>query len=686
MDSIRITGGGVTVSDFSIDYESFSWIDIRDAGTSRYATDPSTEVLMMAISKDGEPPVVWLPEDYRVIWGRKEWDIADEYLEYLEHGLQPGDTVRAFNYLFEYFLTQSYFGFTIPPENWICTQVTARRAGFPNDLKSVAKMCVGQDKDSKGSGLIRKFSIPISAGKRKGERRMPWEDDAAFEEFIQYCIQDVVVEQAVANKVKPFEFKGFARQAFINNHQMNIKGVPINVKAVKHAISLRDEAEAGVEAEFAETVGCKTTQRAQCVDWFNDEGYEYASLDEAHVTRELALSDTESTLSPVGQKMMALRYHVAGAAVKKLDRMLDMVMPDDTVKGCFALGGAQQTGRWSSLQLQFQNMKKPAPGMDTCGFFDLIDAGEPLKRIRKHTEEVHRYMGCSIRHFVEGPFITCDYNAIEARIVGWLAGQDDLVQDFRDGVDVYRKMSAKIFNVTPDDIGKPSPERDLGKAVVLGCGFGLGGQGFYNQAAEVIIGGESEEEKVELAKGYVDLWREENQRIVKFWYACEKAAIAAVNNPGEKVKVRGLTYFCGGVNGRRYLFCKLPSGRTISYLDIKLELQDTPWGEKKMGLAFWCKDPLKVNYRWKKLYGGMLVQGAVQSTAACVMMHGFNNLIKAGFDTRMLIHDESVARLSSTADAEKEARRMEQVMCEMPAWADGLPLVAEAEVIPYYKK
>jgi DNA polymerase len=670
--------------DINIDLETFSRSNIRDSGTIRYATDPTTEILMAAISVDGDPCIVWLPPSMRPIFGRAEWDRADEVLEYLKHDIQPDDVVRAFNAQFEKFCLSAQMEIRIPSENWVDTQITARRAGFPNDLATVASMCIGESKDKEGTRLIRKFSIPISTGKRKGERRYGWEDPADYDKFIDYCIQDVVVEQRVSQKAKPFEAKSCFRVGAIFTDRMNEKGIPVDVATANHAIKLREEAETTVEAEFYDTVGCKPSQRAQCVDWFNSQGYQYSSLDEEHVTRAL---DVDKSMTEIGQKMMRLRYNIAGSAVKKLDKMLAMVMPDDTVKGVFSFGGAQQTGRWSSQGLQAQNLKKPSQGMDTAAFYEMLKNRASLEEITAVYPDYHHYLGCSIRHFLTGPYCLCDYAAIEARVIAWLAGQNDLLQHFRDGRDVYQIMAGKVFRVDPDGIGKPSPERDLGKALVLGAGFGLGGQGFYNQSADVIVGGETEEDKVEIASGYIQIWREENPDIVEYWRECENAAMNAIRNPGKKYKARMLTYYYGNLKGRAYLICKLPSGRCLNYLDAKIKLATTPWDEKREQIHYYGKSSTHRAYQWHKMYGGKFVQHATQATAADVMVNGFNSLCHTGYDVRMLIHDESCILLDDDQMNDPNIGDViEATMCEPASWMAGLPIEAESNLVPFYHK
>lgn len=63
--------------------------------------------------------------------------------------------------------------------------------------------------------------------------------------------------------------------------------------------------------------------------------------------------------------------------------------------------------------------------------------------------------------------VIVDSASIEARVLAWFAGQDDLVQAYRDKKDAYKKMASAIYNVPENEVTKD--QRNVGKAAVLGC-------------------------------------------------------------------------------------------------------------------------------------------------------------------------------------------------------------------------
>ena len=64
-------------------------------------------------------------------------------------------------------------------------------------------------------------------------------------------------------------------------------------------------------------------------------------------------------------------------------------------------------------------------------------------------------------------FIDCDSSQIEARTLAWLAGQDDLVDAFDAGEDVYKIMASRIYGVPVDEV--TDGQRFVGKTTILGC-------------------------------------------------------------------------------------------------------------------------------------------------------------------------------------------------------------------------
>lgn len=175
--------------------------------------------------------------------------------------------------------------------------------------------------------------------------------------------------------------------------------------------------------------------------------------------------------------------------------------------------------------------------------------------------------------------------------------------------------------------------------------------------------------------GLVKAWREAHPNIVRFWYKTQDCAVKALTNPGEKVPLAKGAYF---VTRKDALLFYLPSGRYLMYPKAGLK-------EGRFGLVvtFWGVDQ-KIN-KWCKqeTYGGSLVENLVQATARDVLMEGMYNMTKAGYDLVTNVHDETVAE---TDEGFGSLEEIERLMCDMPEWAEGLPLAAAGFESYYYKK
>jgi len=174
-----------------------------------------------------------------------------------------------------------------------------------------------------------------------------------------------------------------------------------------------------------------------------------------------------------------------------------------------------------------------------------------------------------------------------------------------------------------------------------------------------------------------DQWREANPNVVACWAAFNTAAVEAVRlGNGAEVRVDeacctpDIRYALDDAHeGRRILFCTLPSGLRLAYHRPHLEYDK--YGKVCVGFVNWR------NGKWRpeQLYGGYLFQNIIQGLGRDIMMHGMLNLEAAGLPPVLTIHDEIISEADSSARPEQLVRSMVRVMVdERPAWAADLPL------------
>lgn len=265
------------------------------------------------------------------------------------------------------------------------------------------------------------------------------------------------------------------------------------------------------------------------------------------------------------------------------------------------------------------------------------------------------------------PFNNADYAAIEARVVNWLAGQEDALEEYRHGVDRYKVMASTIYRVPVEKVNK-HPQRFVGKTAILGCGYGMGKPKFRatckNMGYDLPMG---------LEDIAVDSFRKKHNMVVKFWYDTERAAKRAILRKGEVVKLRNLQFVHKDIEGFPFLLIRLPSGRKLAYPRPRVtgDQRIVFFGHRK-GVQWGDVDT----------YGGKLVENITQAVAGDIMLNGAHHCERAGYGIVSLIHDEALGE-------HREGHRIEEfvsLLTRLPQWAAGLPLEAEGALVPFYKK
>ena len=212
-----------------------------------------------------------------------------------------------------------------------------------------------------------------------------------------------------------------------------------------------------------------------------------------------------------------------------------------------------------------------------------------------------------------------------------------------------------------------------GPLVVHNCGFSMSGKTFYKtcQRNKVDI-------TPEFAQKCVDVFRAKYDRVPAFWYTLEAVAIAAIQT--KTVKTLGPLKI--GVQDI-FLFIKLPSGRKLAYPYPRIIQADSPWGPKDT-LVF--LGPIAESSIWSdsaSTYGGKLAENVVQAIARDLMTHGMACAVDAGYQILTTIHDEVVSEVPQDFGSVEE---FERVICTLPGWAKGVPLVAKGYSAQRYQK
>lgn len=252
--------------------------------------------------------------------------------------------------------------------------------------------------------------------------------------------------------------------------------------------------------------------------------------------------------------------------------------------------------------------------------------------------------------------VDADSSQIEARTVAWLAGQDDLVEAFDRGEDVYKIMASAIYNKSVQEVTKE--ERFVGKTTILGAGYGMGAKKFQIQLK--VLGADVSESE---CQRIITIYRSTYPKIPLLWKQAGRCLEAIIGNNLCNLGLDGVVEFSAKDNG-----FKLPSGLWQKYDGLK-KVTD-PQGNTQY--------EYKTRKGMVKLYGGKIVENICQAVARCVIAE---QMLKIGNKYRpvLTVHD-AVACLVPKSEAAEGQKYIEECMRWRPLWAQTLPLNCESGV------
>jgi DNA polymerase len=632
----------------SIDFETYSECDIKTAGGYNYAAHPTTEVICMAWAIDDDEPRLWVPGQ---ICPAPLWDAIND-----------GAEIWAWNAAFEraiYWHCLVAKGFPpVRPHQWNDTAALAATLALPRALGQCAEVLgLADQKDKRGRYLIQRLCQPY-----RGERRR---DEDLLAELYAYCKQDVVVERAIKNELVRYKpMSDTERQVWLLDQEINGRGLGIDVENVDNALDLIVATAHRLNDRVAEITGGELPgvgSRAQVMAWSLKQGYKLEGYDKAAVLAALA----DPALPDNVREVLKVRQTLGKASTSKYQSMQNLAGADGRARGVFWYHGAQ-TGRWAGRGFQPQNLPRPAfDDADNC--IKLFTHRDPELLETLYGDPMVALSSCLRSMIVPAKgkrLLVVDFNAIEARVLAWLADEQGPLDVFRDGGDIYCHAATGIYRreITPKD----KEERQIGKVAVLALGY-QGGIGAFQTMAKAY--------RVEVADEEADAikvaWRKAHPKIVRFWYDLEGAATAAVRSKGHAFEAGPITFKCHG----EFLFAKLPSGRRLAYFRPRLGVN---------GLEFWGTDS-RLGGRWAKLntYGGKLCENVTQAVARDLLAESMLRLEANDYYVVGSVHDEVICEMPIGVGSLEE---MEQIMCEQPAWADGLPMTAEGFEAERYRK
>lgn len=657
------------------DFETQSAVDLKKVGGRAYAHDRTTRPAMCAFSHCGRK-TVWmmcphtLPERIAGFEVHRETNPPQWVLE----AIANGTPLCAHNALeFDAHVWESA---SLPPARWRDTLPLCRAAALPGSLDAACKLLFGVEKNELGRRTW--LSMCQARVNRSGDAEYPLGTAEAWVLSAQYCCQDVEMLSRLHAEVLKF-----AEPSALQVHQaINDRGIPVDVAFAARLVLLQDELAVKCGGAVSEiTEGDLELRSLRSVSriksWFERKGVVLPtrdgkpSLDKRDMQQ--FLRDPEEfcggndDLSELAAAVLQLRAEVTRATGGKAMRLVSAALEDGRARGQHVYYGAL-TGRFSGREVQPHNFPRGVDGVDP--------------RLAKHDltlEEVEAEaarLGCTagdvigslLRPCVAGRISPCDYAAIEARGVCWVAGEEKQLEMFNDPrADVYVDLARKVYGTNV----VTKAQRWNAKQAELGCGYGMSGRKFSAMLQQ--WGADS---CGVTADHVVRTYRREHPAVVRGWHDLNRAALAAAGG-ADAAACRARFYQLGSC-----LVMELPSGRKLVYRDARIEMV-VPGFCAAFGLPPIPKPA--VTYRHphgyrKALYGGIIMENLVQGTTRDLLVDELVRAEASGFEPCMHVHDEDICESCS---AEEHAVHMSRA----PGWAERFPVLCEAfRADRYYKR
>jgi hypothetical protein len=593
----------------TIDFETYydREFSLSKITTEEYVRSPEFEVIGVAVKENNEK-TTWFTGDFAGVsrfLGTFNWDDA---------------AVLAHNSMFDAAILTWIYG--IKPKAWLDTLSMARALHGSEVGNSLAKLVQHYELGQKGTEVVDALGMRREAfGK------------AQLDAYGGYCINDVELTYALFGKLAPsfslselqlisLTIKMFSEPVLELDRKMlleHLEGVKKR-KAdllVGAGVETRDDLMSNPKfAEMLRGLGVEPPTKI--------------SLTTGKETLALAKSDEEFKALAEHpddrvQALVAARLgNKSTLEETRTERFLGIAS-----RGKMPVPlqyYAAHTGRWGGAdKLNLQNL--PARG---------ANAGKLKNAIRAPKGYV---------------LIDSDSSQIEARMLAWLSGQNDLVEAFAKGEDVYKIMASAIYGKAEQEVTKE--ERFVGKTTILGAGYGMGAKKFGTQLKT--FGMEIEEGE---AIRIINVYRQTYPSITGLWTQGKHTVEAMAKNQNTPfgngcVEVHGNL----GILLPNGLYQRYPNLRKIKAADGDQYVYDSRRGAVK-------------------IYGGKLVENICQALARCIIGEQMLKIAKK-YKPVLTVHD-AVACIAPEGEVEEAMAYVEQCMRWTPDWAAGLPVNCEA--------
>jgi DNA polymerase len=694
----------------TFDFETRSRCELKKAGAYKYSLDPSTQPTCLAFKFYDEEKVYLLP--FHAInrpWLKQPPLLQNMWTKAIDKGYEFSAHNAFFERcIYENILVKRYGWPHIPFRQYRCTAAKAAACALPRNLEGAgAAMKLAVQKDKRGYAAMMKTCKPtrqygdwrkmmtaiedrLNRGLEPTLKQQKWiaalktrppeflepdDEDAreVWDTLYTYCKIDVKAEELLDRSLP--DLNPEEQEIWFLNQTLNWRGLGIDIPTVEKIVGIMETESTKKLKELDKlTMGLVTKPgaRKSILEFLALEGIELPDIKASTVDDALKDSDVTGDM----RRLLEIRKALSKTSTKKYQSFIDRAMYDHKVRDILLYHGAS-TGRDTGTGIQPHNFPRGVVAIDKDNpywYVDTIRESDPQWLEMLFGETQTMVFSSILRNMiVPSPgkeLFVADFSKIEVAVLWWLADNVPGLKILKAGLDPYKYMAASNTGRPYDDIADEGNDRQLGKAQVLGCGFGMGKDKFQATAWTQYRLKLTDAQSTNAVSNY----RTANAAVPMLWKAYEAAAIEAVERGGPYTKLYTTAGKCQFTVTDNFLWVTLPSGRKLAYRDPQISMRETDWGPRKT-LEFWAVNSKTKKWMPERTWGGTLTENIVQATARDLMMPAMLRLERQGYQALLSVHDEG---LTEKPIGEGSLEEFTEIMCQRPKWGDS-NLIVEAK-------
>lgn len=338
-----------------LDTETYNEVDLKEAGTYRYAETAEVMLLTYAID-DGPVHCVDFTDEVGAALGLVPGEF--QMLQAVQGG---GHNIIAHNAMFDRtVLRLGNLKLDVPIEQWRCTMVQALQHALPGSLDELGKVLglpEDQRKLAEGKKLIQRFCKPTPKNHKVRRYTRETHPDE-WERFKQYAMQDVATMREIHKRLPTWNWKADDIAMWHLDQKINDRGFKVDVALAQAGALAAEKEKASLESRFRELTGLAPTQRAKVQEFINANYGLDLDATAKHVMQPIADDDSlPDELREIARIMLSANK----SSTAKYARMTQVVSSDGRFRGGLQFSGARRTRRWAGRDYQPQNL--PSRGL-----------------------------------------------------------------------------------------------------------------------------------------------------------------------------------------------------------------------------------------------------------------------------------------------------------------------------------